>query len=241
MTHKSEVDVVIPENVKAYVKLQANNDFHIYRTPPYFSSVENFVSELSPKYCLELGAGVGRMSVYFFKRFIWKDTFFYLQDGDSGTIQYGGIRQSNQGEYYNSFSATEEFCQSNGLDKIRVLSDFGGIKDKIDFCYSFAAIGFHWHINLYLDRLVSNLVDNAKLLFEVRAPLEKGGSANESKRREYQIFFDDQVSYANNHPQYDVIDVVDLKNYDGYFYRDKTYFLILNYRLRNHQKHIPKR
>jgi hypothetical protein len=59
------VEIVFPESTKKYVEMQANSDLIIYRQPPYFSVVEGGVRGLNPAVCLELGAGVGRMSVYF--------------------------------------------------------------------------------------------------------------------------------------------------------------------------------
>ncbi|MGB3535484.1 MAG: hypothetical protein WBA13_18445 [Microcoleaceae cyanobacterium] len=224
----NKVEVVFPESVNTYVRLQANNDFRIYENPPYVPVVQDFLQSLDPRYCLELGAGIGRMSVYFYKKLGWQDTFFYLQDGDSGTIQYGGVRQSNEGEYYNSFKVAHDFCHANELKKIKILNNVSNIDRKIDFCYSFAAIGFHWHINLYLDQLTPILADDAKLLFELRAPFSKEDSVDLAKRKEYQNFFDDQINYANNHSRYRVMDVVNLDNYQGYYYKDRTYFLILS-------------
>ena len=72
------------------------------------------------------------------------------------------------------------------------------------------------------------LADNAKLLFEIRAPISIEEVVDETKRKEYQDFFDNQISYANNHPQYKVIDVVNLDNYQGYDYKSRTYFLIMS-------------
>lgn len=222
------INVVFPESVMKYVELQANNDFMIYDNPPYVSVVNDFLQSLTPRYCLELAAGIGRMSVYFNKRFGWQDAFFYLQDGDSGTNQYGGVRHSNGEEYYNSFNSTRDFCEANGLGNRKILNDVSEIDHQIDFCYSFAAIGFHWSIDLYLDKLVPILADDAKLLFEIRAPISMEEVVDEAKRKEYQDFFDNQISYANNHPQYKVIDVVNLDSYQGYYYKDRTYFLILS-------------
>ncbi|MFA0811121.1 hypothetical protein [Microbulbifer epialgicus] len=223
----SKVDIEFPDSAAPYIDLQSNGDKYIYEDPPYVDAVTPFLETLHPACCLELGAGIGRMSVYFFKRYSWKNTFYYLQDGDSGSVQYRGIRLINEGEYYNSFDVTREYCQLNGLTHFQVINAIDKLDRKVDFCYSFAAIGFHWHIKLYLSKLTSLLMPSAKLLFELRAPLEAGNQVIESTRIEYQNFFDDQVSYAMNHPQYKFLDVVNLDGYSGYEYKDRSYFLIL--------------
>jgi hypothetical protein len=227
MNHQQEINIIFPESTKKYVALQANSDTIIYRQPPYLKVVEEWVQALNPAVCLELGAGIGRMSVYFRKKFGWKDTFYYLQDGNSGDVQYGGIRDHNENEFYNSFTATREFCEANGVENFETVQSLTQISKQVDFCYSFAAIGFHWHIDLYLDQLPSVLAPGAHLLFELKAPIAESDKAGQERRDEYQRFFDNQVSYARSHSAYKVLDVVNLDNYSGYRYKDRTYFLIM--------------
>lgn len=224
---ETKINVIFPDSVLPYIKMQCNDDFFIYETPPYIQVAEHFLTALSPKYCLELGAGIGRMSLYFYKRFNWNNTKFYLQDGDTGDIQYGGIRYSKDNEYYNSFDATDCFCRANGLENFSIIHDIETITDKIDFVYSFASIGFHWHINLYLDKLLPYLNTNTRLLFEIRAPKTQDDIVEEMLRHEYQAFYDSQINYANNHPCYQIIDIINLDKYVGINYKDKTNFLIL--------------
>lgn len=230
MDSQQGIDVIFPESTMKYVALQANSDTIIYRQPPYFSVVEEWVRGLNPAVCLELGAGIGRMSVYFRKKFGWQDTFFYLQDGDSGDVQYGGIRNHNDGEFYNSLTATREFCQANGLQHFQTVQSLPEVTRPVNFCYSFAAIGFHWHIDLYLDDLPQLLAKDARLLFELKAPITETDEVSQERRDDYRRFFVDQVSYALNHPAYRVTDVVDLQNYNGYRYKDRTHFLLLQAR-----------
>ncbi|MEK6222753.1 MAG: hypothetical protein N2D54_10960 [Chloroflexota bacterium] len=228
MTQHHQIEVVFPESVKPFVKMQANDDFIIYRDPPYFPVVAERVRAYNPAVALELGAGVGRMSHYFFKKFGWLKTFFYLQDGDSGDEQYGGIRGSIEDEYYNSFQAATDFCQANGMTHFELIHQLAKVTKPVDFVYSFAAIGFHWHINLYLDQLPPLLAEGAKLLFEIRAPIDAEEDAHEKKRIDFQEFFDDQVNYAQHHAAYTDVEIVDLKDYTGYRYKERTHFLLMS-------------
>lgn len=199
MIQEKNIHVVFPESCKEFVRLQANNDFDIYTDPPYVSVIDNRLSTFQPAVCLELGAGIGRMSVYFFKRFEWRDTFFYLQDGDRGTTQYGGIRHMTEDEYYNSFAATREFCLANGLSQFETINSLSGIKKPVDLCYSFAAIGFHWSIRLYLDKLIPFLPSGAHLIFELKAPLSSLSKTMKGTPEEYRRFYDDQIDFAEKH------------------------------------------
>lgn len=227
MNNNRKIDVTFPDSVLPYVEMQCNNDFHIYEEPPYVEVVEDFLTALNPRHCLELGAGLGRMSLYFYKRFNWQNTRFYLQDGDTGDKQYGGIRHSQEDEYYNAFDATDCFCKANGLANFAAIQDVQNLPDKIDFLYSFASIGFHWHINLYLDKILAHLNPHARLLFEIRAPKTPDDCEDETIRQQYQAFYDSQLAYAQSHPDYQLLDIVDLRNYSGCYYKDKTNFLIL--------------
>lgn len=227
MTQQTGIDIVFPESSRLFVDLQSNGDYYIYERPPYVEVVEEWVESLQPATCLELGAGLGRMSVYFFKKFGWSETFFYLQDGDSGEVQHGGIRYDQEGEFYNAFAATEEYCEANGLVKFGTVNDLGGVSRPVNFCYSFASIGFHWHISLYLDQLTAILADNAHVMFEIRAPIADTDEASDEKRAEYQRFYNDQIAYAQQHSDFEVVRVVDLTGYTGYRYKDRTHFLIL--------------
>ena len=221
------IEVTFPEDVLPFVDTQCNNDFQLYTDPPYFPVVEDKVSALTPKVALEIGAGIGRMSLYFFKKFNWTNTKFIIQDGDAdaGNVQKGGIRYSSEDEFYNSFSATRSYLTANGLTSFSTLTDVTTIEDKVDFVYSFGSIGFHWHINLYLDKIAPLLNPNALVLFEIRAPKP---DVDEETAQKYQAFYDSQLEYAKNHPKYTNVQVVDLTNYTGWLYRDKTFFLLLS-------------
>jgi len=107
--------------------------------------------------------------------FNWKDTNFYLLDGNSGEKQIAGMNHLTGENFYNSLSATREFCLLNGIEKSKLFlinaeQDWkSGIKETFDLCYSFKAFGFHWPINDHLISLYENFVPGAYLLFETRS------------------------------------------------------------------------
>ncbi len=168
------MDIVVPKIAQKYVELQCNSELLDYQECPDVQNAMGALSDIEPKKCLEVGCGLGRVSVYLNKTFSW-GAEFYMLDGDSGTEQIAGISYELKEAYYNSLSATKEFCAANGLQNC-VLLDAHKKElptEKIDLCYSFKAIGFHWPINEYLDILYTCLQPGALLLFGIRSELRE--------------------------------------------------------------------
>lgn len=168
-----KIDIKFPENVKKYIELQCNGALFKYEDLPELSNIKDELSSLSPKNVLEIGAGIGRASVYLFKYFDWNDTGFYLLDGDSGNKQVNGTNYESKDSFYNSISATREFCLANSMNSFYTLNaennDWLSLDVKFDLVYSFLAIGFHWPINIYLDIIYGMLTSGALLIFGTRA------------------------------------------------------------------------
>lgn len=171
-----KIDITFPENVKKYIELQCNSSLFKYTNLPELKTIKDELSVVVPKNVLEIGAGIGRASVYLSKYFNWTETNFYLLDGDSGDKQVNGTNYESKDSFYNSISATEEFCSANGMNNVHLLNaekdDWKSLEVKYDLCYSFLALGFHWPINIYLDMIHDMLTDNALLIFGTR-PADK--------------------------------------------------------------------
>jgi len=91
-----QIIVIFPDDTKKYVELQSNNRLEEYSYLPEFEGVEEYLKDMNPKVALDVGSGIGRASVFFFKYFKWTDTLFILADGDSGNEQLSGIRTGKQ-------------------------------------------------------------------------------------------------------------------------------------------------
>lgn len=172
-----KMNIIFPENVKKYTDLQCNDALFKYTDFPELKNIEDRLKTLEPNNVLEIGAGIGRASVYLFKYFNWINTNFYLLDGNSGDKQINGVNYESKDSFYNSIDAAKEFCESNGLFKVWFLNaekeDWKEVNVKFDLCYSFLAIGFHWPVGLYLNAIYDLLVDNALLIFGIRPVAEK--------------------------------------------------------------------
>jgi len=161
------VDIVFPEACELYVDLQCNNSVKDYTDCAEVQPFMDRLSKLCPQNVLEIGAGIGRVSVYLRNALAWCDTHFWLMDGDTGTEQVAGISYELKDDFYNSFVATNAFCTANNISEER-LTLIDAAKDewpqvKFDLCYSFKAIGFHWPINEYLLRVYPYMKKGALL------------------------------------------------------------------------------
>jgi ubiquinone/menaquinone biosynthesis C-methylase UbiE len=110
------MNIIFPDNVKKCAKMQTNGDVSLYADFPELYHIDKHLVSLQPKNVLEIGCGIGRASVFLFKKYEWNDARFYLADGNTCDKRYKGKREQ-RGEYYNEQSATKSFCEANGLKK----------------------------------------------------------------------------------------------------------------------------
>lgn len=159
-----------PEMVEKYIRLQCNGDRSLYENMPDTYLVRSIFDEKNPGRVIEIGAGLGRASVYFATRCGWNCEFHYI-DGDSGDKQCAGVRQEAHGEYYNSHAAAKAFAEANDVGNIQMWHPESDWHNKIcdaDMAYSFLAIGFHWPVGLYLKQLRKCLRPGAPVVFGMR-------------------------------------------------------------------------
>lgn len=202
----------MPHDVKKYVNLQCNNVLSDYETCPEMRTAFPILSKLRPSNVLELGSGIGRVSVFLRNYFKWDTTNFYLLDGDSGDVQIAGIHYTTNKDFYNSLDATKSFCVENNISEERLFlvnaETCSGISDvQFDLCYSCKAIGFHWPINDYLVQFSKNFEVGSYLFFELRSNDKKVYSTEERWKRVMKIV-DMQVNGINR-SDFDVIKLPD--------------------------------
>lgn len=165
------IEVVFPKEAEKYVGLQCNYEREVFFQLPEIEEIRPYLKDLNPKVVLDVGAGIGRASVYFFKYFRWTDTRFVLADGDSGETQLSGMR-AGKSEFYNSLDATRAFCEANGLHNFEIFNleryKWAELNHRLDLVYSFMALGFHWPINPFLNNICPLLEDGCLLVFGLR-------------------------------------------------------------------------
>lgn len=200
--------IIFPDTVKKYVTLQMNGKFEKYSNEKIFDFMYPYIENLNPQSVLELGCGIGRASVHFFKKFNWVDTKFYLLDGNSGDKQIAQVNPNTSRDFYNSMRATQDFCIANGLTNFELINiEKEDIPDiKVDLVYSVAAIGFHWSIDLYLDKLVDKLNPGTLILIQTRV------KNNEERSK----WVEREIEFIKKHSKY-VLVSYDRSNMDGIF------------------------
>jgi len=140
-------------------------DFYDKLSTHEYETFKNHIGK--PKRILELGCGLGRMSVYLNKQLDY-DTEFILADYDnvSEKIKYGW----NPGKsLYNKLNLTTKFCLMNNLVNFKIfdLSKNDILKLKnIDLVISVMAVGFHYPIEQYMEKLLK--ICNGNMIFGIR-------------------------------------------------------------------------
>jgi SAM-dependent methyltransferase len=171
--------IVLPAICLKYAELQCNNDLAAYENCPELESVKDILKKQKPKNVLEIGAGLGRVSVFLNNWLNWKTTNFYLLDGNSGNTQIAGMHETLRKDYYNSIEATKVFCTINGIKEDHLFlidaekSWKATLDVKFDLCYSFKSMGFHWPITPYLVDLYQFMNPGAYLIFEMRSAVRE--------------------------------------------------------------------
>ena len=164
-----------PKGSEKYQKVQA--DLHYYANPAIINRISKYLEPLHPSAILELGCGLGRMSVALKQHFKWDRTKFYLYDGDSEQdLKTDPWKGNNDtlvpGSFHNSLKLTKEFCLLNGI-KANQLTLINAEKEllcnldvKFDLICSFLAIGCHWPIKPFLDDTYRLLRPGGLAIFE---------------------------------------------------------------------------
>jgi len=124
-----------------------------------------------PKSCstiLDIGCGLAGIDIFFHRHYQDKSPVFYLLDKTytEGNVYYGF---KSKGAFYNSLKMAQTMLINNGLSfkNIHTLeankNNDINIDCKIDLVISLISWGFHYPVDIYLDR-VYNLLNNSGLI-----------------------------------------------------------------------------
>ena len=150
-----------PPSVIEYVKeYQKYSGLEYEIIKPYFGN---------PNKILEIGCGIGRMSIYINSQLDYEPKFILL-DGTGHQPRYG-YSEININKFYNNMKMTGEFCRLNGLTNF-MLFDINKHKlselSEVDMVTSFLAVGVHFPIEHYLDELMNITTDDCVFIFGIR-------------------------------------------------------------------------
>ena len=136
-----------------------------------YSIVEPFFRDIQDASVLDLGCGLGRMSVFLNKMIQNPSIHYILADGDCGD-NIGKIKNgwNPKSVFYNKLDLTQLFCEENGLDNFSILDLKDGLSEfkNINIVFSFFAVGFHYPIEKYIDNLLMSASKDCIFIFGTR-------------------------------------------------------------------------
>lgn len=168
---------VIDDKFKKIIMMQVTNtpkdrlSFYTTLSESEYQVIKDYLTPY-PKKILELGCGLGRMSIFLNKKHP-SDSKYYLADASIVTTidpkkdRYGW----DPGTWYNDLELTKQFCENNDLVNFEVIDlavpSLTSLRD-IDFVFSVLSVGFHYPIEQYLDELKLIMKPDGLLIFGVR-------------------------------------------------------------------------
>lgn len=169
MAFKFDIDEKYIEIISLQMaRFEARPNVYLGLSKVEYRLFKNFIE--NPKNILDLGCGLGRMSIYLNTRLRNPSAHFILADAShvSEEILYG----FNKGEsYYNDLDLTASFARENGLTNFETfdirVKDLKALSN-IDLVMSFLAVGFHSKIEDYMDDLLQITTSDCTMVFGVR-------------------------------------------------------------------------
>jgi len=155
---------------KQVTQITKDSDFYETISKSEYKAISRHID--NPKTVLDMGCGLGRMSVYL-NWMLRDDSIHYiLADSTSGRIpekvRYGWNPDSG---FYNDLKETFDFCRLNGLNNFETFD----LKEQkldtlndVDLVMSFLSVGFHYPIELYMNKLLEISSPKCVMIFGVR-------------------------------------------------------------------------
>ena len=155
---------------KQVTQIEKDSDFYETMSESEYKTIATRIKQ--PKKILELGCGLGRMSV-FLNWMLRDDKAQYIladstPDRIPEKVRYGWDPDSG---FYNDLAETFDFCRLNGLNNFETFDLKEHKLEKlsnIDLVMSFLSVGFHYPIEMYMDTLYEITSPSCMMVFGVR-------------------------------------------------------------------------
>ena len=152
---------------KQITQINVDPDFYTKMSISEYNAISKHIE--NPKKILELGCGLGRMSI-FLNSMLKNNAHYILADVSelSQNIKYGWDPKES---YYNDLDLTSLFAKKHDLENFEtfnLLSQNLNKFENIDLVMSFLSVGFHYPISEYLDTLLNITSNDATMIFGVR-------------------------------------------------------------------------
>lgn len=153
---------------KQITQVNVDTDFYLKMSISEFNAIKNYLKK--PQKVLELGCGLGRMSIFLNSQLDEPKPYFILADvnKESSSIKYGWNPKES---YYNSLDLTARFAQLHDLTNFETFDllnqDLSSLSE-IDLVMSYLSVGFHYPIEDYLEKLFEVTTDDCQMIFGIR-------------------------------------------------------------------------
>ena len=130
-----------------------------------YETVKSFIS--GKKSFLELGCGLGRMSIYCASQ-IKNHSQFILADSTGPVNRFIRYGWNPTDSFYNDLNLTRKFAELNNLEKNRIF-DLNNedllTLSNIDVVMSFGSVGYHFPIEPYMEKLLKITKSDCVMIF----------------------------------------------------------------------------
>lgn len=167
--HLSRAEDQVWESKEEYGGLSVYDELAPYEYNQIIEFIPHDLGKGYPVY--EMGAGLGRGSIYFNHRFHNPNIRYILCDRDGFSERNTGAFNPKEDEYYNDFELTKSFCKLNGMTNFGLFDtekDDWSALPKTEFIFSFCSFGMHVALERYMDRLISISKENVTMIFGTR-------------------------------------------------------------------------
>ena len=156
-----------PEKIKLAYELDMKNEY---------SSISKFL----PKKCnsiLDIGCGIAGVDIFLNDHFNDHAPMFYLLDKEekNENIYYGFYAEA---AFYNSLELAKSTLIKNGVNEKKIKTIFARddneirIDRKVDLVISLISWGFHYPVEVYLDKVYELLNKNGSVIIDLRKNTE---------------------------------------------------------------------
>lgn len=114
----------------------------------------------TPKKVLDVGAGLGRSSIFLAKKMGWTKTDFHLYDSTGKAAKYDLLGSRQVDTFCGNINLLGRILEYNKMTNARIFDakSLGGRIDLLpgpyDLVFSFYAVGFHWALDYFLDEIL---------------------------------------------------------------------------------------
>ncbi|MCP3941554.1 MAG: hypothetical protein GY710_08745 [Desulfobacteraceae bacterium] len=141
-----------------------------------YQSIKKFLPDDCSK-ILDIGCGVAGIDIFLNQHYLNKDVNFYLLD-KSHIEEKVYYMYEEKGAFYNSLNIAKQTLVNNGVKKNNVhlieATPKNDIKidNGIDLVLSLISWGFHYPVNIYLEKVYKLLGDGGTLILDIRKDTE---------------------------------------------------------------------